>query len=111
MAGKYVGQQLPFVGVSRLEPGKAALMVADVKLRYNLLKNHYVTGIFNVAAENDKLSNLLRGRYFYGFGFKYGLDTPLSAGGKMLLDCSVDKKAEGMLWIETGHPFCCYYYI
>lgn len=50
-------------------------MVADVKLRYNLLKNHYVTGIFNVAAENDKLSNLPRGRYFYGFGFKYGFDT------------------------------------
>lgn len=75
MAGKYVDQQLPFVGVSRLEPSKAALMVADVKLRYNLLKNHYVTGIFNVAAENDKLSNLPRGRYFYGFGFKYGLDT------------------------------------
>lgn len=75
MMGKYAEQQLPFIGVSHMEPARKALVMVDVKLRYNLMKNHYVTAIGNVAVENNKLSNLARGRYFYGLGLKYGLDT------------------------------------
>lgn len=103
MAGKYIEQQIPFVGVSRLEPGKAALMVVDVKLRYNLLKNHYLTGIVNVADENDKLSNLHRGRYFYGVGLKYGLDTRFGPIEAML---SYSDNSEKLLfYLGVGFDF------
>ena len=77
LAGRYVEQQLPFVGVSGIEPTRAALAIAGLNVRYNVHGRHYATLLTNAGVENDRLSNLHRGRYIYGFGLQYGLDTKL----------------------------------
>ncbi len=73
--GKYVSQQLPFSGVSHVEMAANALIICGTGLRYNLGGRHFVTALANVGVEDEKLSQIHRGRYFYGAGMRYGYNS------------------------------------
>lgn len=74
-AGKYVEQQLPFTGVGNIEPARRALIIAAMKLRYNIVGRHYASALLNVATDANTLSDVHRGRYFYGTGLQYGFNS------------------------------------
>ena len=82
LAGRYVDQQLPFIGVTNLHAMKNILTMARMDFRFSLAKNHYMTGIVNYARDGDCFKHYLEGLGYFGAGLEYAFDTifgPLKA--------------------------------
>lgn len=83
VAGKYLSQQLPFVGLAHLEMFRNAMAVVDFKFRYNFLKRQYATFLGALMAEQRDVRHLKHAKYHYGLGLQYGYDSkfgPVEAG-------------------------------
>ncbi len=82
MPGRYVDQQIPFVGITNLAAMKNILTVYRMDLRFRLAKNHYLTGIVNYARDCDTFRGYTEGLGYFGAGAEYSFDTifgPISA--------------------------------
>ena len=82
LPGRYVDQQMPFLGVTNLHAMKNMLTVYRADLRFKLAKNHYVTGTLNYARDCDALKDYAYGPGCVGAALEYSFDTifgPLSA--------------------------------
>ena len=82
MPGRYVEQQIPFVGVTHLSAMKNMLTLFRTDYRFKLGKNHYMTGILNYLRDCDRFSDYPEGLGYFGAGLEYSFDTifgPLSA--------------------------------
>ena len=82
MAGKYVDQQMPFIGVGHLAAMKNILTLFRTDFRFTIARNHYLTGILNYARDCDRFSDYTVGLGYFGAGVEYSFDTifgPLSA--------------------------------
>ena len=75
LAGRYVDQQMPFVGVTNLSAMKNILTVFRTDYRFRVAKNHYVTGILNYARDCDRFSGYTKGLGYFGAGAEYSYDT------------------------------------
>lgn len=73
--GKYLEQQIPFVGLSHIELFRNALVSCDVKFRYHFLTRHYATLLASVLAEQRDVRHLKKAHYAYGIGLHYGYET------------------------------------
>ena len=82
LPGRYVDQQMPFLGVTNLHAMKNMLTLYRADLRFKLAKNHYVTGTVNYARDCDALKDYAYGPGYFGAALEYSFDTifgPLSA--------------------------------
>ena len=82
IAGRYVDQQLPFIGVTNLHAMKNLLTMARMDFRFRLMRNHYLTGIVNYVRDGDSFNDYLVGLGYFGAGLEYAFDTifgPLKA--------------------------------
>lgn len=82
LAGRYLDQQLPFIGITNVTAMKHILTMGRIDLRYTLAKNHYVTAIVNYARDCDRFKEYLNGLGYFGAAVQYSFDTifgPLSA--------------------------------
>ena len=82
LPGRYIDQQMPFIGVTHLWAMKNILTMAGVDLRFRLVKNHYLTGIVNYARDSDDFQSYMKGLGYFGAGLEYAYDTifgPLKA--------------------------------
>ena len=82
LPGRYVDQQMPFLGVTNLHAMKNMLTIYRADLRFKLAKNHYVTGTVNYARDCDALKDYAYGPGYFGAALEYSFDTifgPLSA--------------------------------
>lgn len=82
LAGRYVDQQMPFIGVTNLWAMKNILTMAGMDFRFKLHKNHYLTGIVNYARDSDHFDTYLEDLGYFGAGVEYAYDTifgPLKA--------------------------------
>ena len=82
LAGRYVDQQIPFMGVTNLWAMKNLLTMAGMDFRFRLYKNHYLSGIVNYARDCDHFDTYLQGLGYFGAGLEYAYDTifgPLKA--------------------------------
>jgi len=82
LPGRYVDQQLPFLGITNITAMRNILTIYRADLRVKIANNHYLTGIVNYSRDCD---------YFYSYGYwpgqfgaaiEYSFDTifgPLSA--------------------------------
>ncbi len=75
LAGRYVDQQLPFIGVTNLWAMKNILTMAGMDFRFRLVKNHYLTGIVNYVRDCDHFNTYLQGQGYFGTGIEYAYDT------------------------------------
>ena len=75
VAGRYVDQQLPFLGIQHLEIFDNSLMVAKVKVRYNIGRNHYVSLAGNYAKQEANFFDILGGNDIWGGGVGYSYDS------------------------------------
>ncbi len=57
MAGRYLDQQIPFIGINNAAAMRKILGVARADFRFKLLKNNYLTAIANYALTCDELSD------------------------------------------------------
>lgn len=82
LAGRYVDQQLPFMGITRLSAMKNILTLFRTDFRFRLDKNHYLTAVVNYARDCDRFKDYAVGLGYFGAGLEYSFDTifgPLSA--------------------------------
>ena len=82
LAGRYVDQQMPFIGITNLSAMKNVLSIYRTDFRFRLMKNHYITGIVNYARDCDVLKEYGVGPGHFGAGIEYSYDTifgPISA--------------------------------
>lgn len=76
IAGRYMPQQIPFVGINRAELASATLIVAGLQLRQRILKNQYILVTGNYGRSSDKLHELFEAAQSYdlvgtGIGYMY----------------------------------------
>lgn len=82
LPGRYLDQQIPFLGVTNLHAMKNFLTIYRADLRFRLAKNHYITGTVNYARDCDSLREYPYGPGYTGVALEYAFDTifgPLSA--------------------------------
>lgn len=82
LAGRFVDQQMPFIGITNMSVMKNIMAMARTDFRFRLAKNHYVTGIVNYVKDCDRIQDFFAGRGYFGAGAEYSYDTifgPVSA--------------------------------
>lgn len=82
LAGRYIDQQLPFIGATHLVAMQNILTMYRTDFRFKVAKSHYLTGIFNYARDCDYFVNYGKGLGYFGAGVEYSFDTifgPLTA--------------------------------
>ena len=76
MSGRYVNQQMPFVGINKLVPMKNILTVYRTDLRVEVAKNNYIKGIVNYARTCDYIiSYAAVGPGNWGAAVEYSYDS------------------------------------
>lgn len=76
VAGRYMPQQIPFVGINRAEFAAATLFVAGLQLRQQIVKKQYITVTGNYGRTAGKLNDLFDSPYSHdlagvGVGYMY----------------------------------------
>jgi NTE family protein len=109
LAGRYVDQQLPFIGVTNLWAMKNILTMAGMDFRFRLARNHYLTGIVNYVRDCDHFDTYLQGPGHFGAGIEYAYDTifgPLKANVHWS-DLTHDQSKSGKFgfYISAGYNF------
>ena len=82
MAGRYVDHQLPFIGINNAAFRRNNLVVVRTDLRYEFLRNNYLTAAFNYSRDFYSFGQFENGVDLYGCGLGYAYDTvvgPLKA--------------------------------
>ncbi len=82
LPGRYIDQQLPFVGITNLSAMKNILTIYRLDMRVKVARNHYITGIVNYARDCDVFMNYVIGPGNFGAALEYSYDTifgPLTA--------------------------------
>lgn len=82
LPGRYVEQQMPFIGEAHLSAMKNILTLYRTDFRFTIAKNHYLTGILNYVRDCDHFKDYTVGLGYFGAGIEYSFDTifgPLSA--------------------------------
>lgn len=75
LMGRYVDQQLPFIGITNITAMKNILTIYRADLRVKMAKNHYLTGIFNYSRDCDYFSSYAYWPGNYGAAIEYSYDT------------------------------------
>lgn len=76
VAGRYMPQQIPFVGINRAEFAEATLFVAGLQLRQQIVKKQYITVAGNYGRTAGKLNDLFDSPHSHdlagvGVGYMY----------------------------------------
>lgn len=77
-SGKFLDQQIPFVGMSKLEFVPVEdLGIARIDVRYNFLKKHHLTAMYNYMLTSESYAHESDGLKNMGAGMMYTYDTPI----------------------------------
>ncbi len=86
MAGRYLDQQIPFIGINNAAAMQKILTVARADFRVKLMKNNYLSMIANYVASCDEFSSVKKWKTevkdYFGCGLQYTYNSiigPVSA--------------------------------
>lgn len=85
MAGRYLEQQIPFIGVGNAATTGDILLLLRQEFRYRIMKNNYVSAIVNVGDTLPSFNDVTtfdKHDILVGAGLRYSYNTiigPLSA--------------------------------
>ena len=86
MAGRYLEQQMPFIGINNAASMSKMLGIARADFRVKLYRNNYLTGIYNYAVSVDDIDDInywgTKVYDYHGFGLQYTYNSivgPISA--------------------------------
>ena len=82
LPGRFVDQQLPFMGVTNLVAMENIMTLFRTDFRFRLARNHYLTGIVNYVRDSEYFTGYGKGKGNFGAGLEYSYDTifgPMSA--------------------------------
>lgn len=75
VGGRYMAQQLPFIGIHNMELFENTLLATRVDVRYRLGANHYVSLRGNYAKQEDNFFDILGGDDIWGGGVGYSYNS------------------------------------
>ena len=116
-AGRYIDQQLPFIGVNNISLAFNNIAILRTDIRTRLFKNHYLTVMLNYARSSVDLKNFFKereelqwgGLYDYncsnwwGGGLRYSIDTKIGPVSLDVSSANISKKVN--VYISLGHYF------
>lgn len=115
--GRYIDQQLPFIGVNKISLAFNNIAIARADIRTRIFRNHYLTAIVNYARSSIDMQNFFKerdelkwsGLYDYnasdwwGAGVRYSIDTKL---GPLNFDVSSSNISKNVnLYFSLGYYF------
>jgi NTE family protein len=75
VAGRYLDQQIPFMGIDNAAAMQTMLAVGGADIRFKLFKNNYLSGVFNYAATFDDFNDISKWGSqvsdYFGCGLQY----------------------------------------
>ena len=116
-AGRYIDQQLPFIGINKISLAFNNIAIARLDVRTRLFSNHYLTAIINYARSGIDLKNFLKVRgdlvwsemydynasNWWGAGLRYSIDTKI---GPLSFDVSSSNISKNVnFYFSLGHYF------
>lgn len=75
MPGRYMDQQMAFIGLNNVSAMRNILTVFRTDFRFNLARNHYLSGIVNYARDCDSFGTYAVGLGSFGAGVEYSYDS------------------------------------
>lgn len=98
-SGRYLRQQVPFIGINRADPFDRHILIGRCDLRGKIAKNHYLYAMVNHLREGNVFENLFgpNGSGYWGVGVKYAYSTPI---GPISIDCH---------WSDYNHKVGIYF--
>uniref|UniRef100_UPI00359C8F7C patatin-like phospholipase family protein n=1 Tax=Bacteroides caccae TaxID=47678 RepID=UPI00359C8F7C len=100
---KYFPQQLPFIGIKKVELTDDVLLAGYFKLRYHIGGKHYLSLIGNTAVSSTHLYDVFKGEFIYGIGLCYGFDSKF---GPLEASVSYSNRTENMnCYVNLGYFF------
>ena len=115
--GRYIDQQLPFIGVNKISLAFNNVGIARLDIRTRIFKSHYLTAIVNYARSSVDLKNFFKEREtlewgelydynasnWWGAGIRYSINTKL---GPLSFDVSSSNISKNVnLYFSLGHYF------
>lgn len=115
--GRYIDQQLPFIGVNNISFAFNNVAIARLDIRTRLFKNHYLTVIGNYARSSIDLKNFFRetgvpmwermysynASDWWGAGLRYSIDSKIGPISFDISSSNISKKVN--LYFSLGHYF------
>ena len=115
--GRYIDQQLPFIGLNKISLAFNNLAVARLDIRTRLFRNHYLTGIFNYARSSVDMNNFFKtsddlrwnelydynASNWWGAGIRYSIDTKIGPLSFDVSSSNISRKVN--LYFSLGHYF------
>ena len=115
--GRYIDQQLPFIGVNNISLAFNNIAIARADMRTRLFRNHYLTAIVNYARSSIDIKDFFKERkdliweelYSYnasnwwGAGLRYSIDTKIGPLSFDISSSNISKKVN--LYFSMGHYF------
>ena len=103
MRGRYLEQQIPFVGLNDMAIMRNHLLVGRLDARFKLFKNQYVSLMGNVAYDFSSFKTIGEGRLFTGVGLGYAYDSIAGPLKAQVHWSSVTKRVG--LYLSFGYNF------
>lgn len=104
LPGRYMPQQMPFVGIQHVEQFDNSVMVGAIEARTQIAKNHYLSAVTNVLIQDDDFLRMFRFESpLVGFGVKYTYYTSL--GPITVLASGTNLNPIGGVYISFGKNF------
>ena len=107
LRGRYLDQQIPFIGIPNASAALPALAVTGLEVRANPWKNQYFSLSAAAGATADNIPDYFNPEGstlgFYGFGLEYAIGTPAGPVKANLNWSSVSKALE--LYVSLGFDF------
>ena len=115
--GRYLDQQLPFIGLNKISFAFNNIAIARLDIRTRLFRSHYLTAIVNYARSSVDLKNFFKtddklqwdslydynASNWWGAGLRYSVDTKI---GPLSLDISSSNLSHKVnLYFSIGHFF------
>ena len=115
--GRYIDQQLPFIGVKNISLAFNNIAVLRADIRTRLVRNHYLTAMFNYARSSIDISNFFNesdtlvwdelydynSSDWWGAGLRYSIDTKI---GPLSFDISSSNISKNVhLYFNWGFFF------
>lgn len=101
--GKYIPQQLPFAGITRLEITSNAILVSKLHFRQRIGRNHYVSLIGNLGIHHNTPEKLFKGKYLWGGSIGYAFN---SVAGPLNLSLGLSGQTErAQFYLNLGYYF------
>lgn len=101
--GRYLPQQIPFVGLQDIEIFGNTLFVLKLETRVSLWENFYASLLGNYVQSNDKLNRIFNGHNYWGAGIKISYDSPI--GPISLLVDGSNRSGKAGFYFNLGRYF------